>query len=270
MPISIGQFGALVHPMMSLSLYLSVKESVNRWFIEDLEIDGKDEVRARLEHEIINFLMDPSKDSLDFSANELFSLLDCLAFEEITKRIRFLNLSDNCFETVPDFICEYSKLESLDLYKNNFLTSLPDNIGQLAQLRTLSLFHVLQGLEGLLDPIMIPESFANLRSLSTLEISGYAFTEIPDKIFKLKMLSHLTFNHCALISIPYLSFDQFRFLSVLDLSSNQIGDLRGDVEVLTYLSEINLSNNPIASISENFHHLDEKISINIEDEERET
>lgn len=270
MSIHIGQFGALEHPMMSLSLYLRVKESVNLWFIEDLEIDGKHEARARLEHEIINFLIDPSKNTLDFSGLELFSLPECLAFDEISRKIRGLNLSDNCFETLPDFICEYSNLESLDLSKNKFLISLPDNIGQLGQLRTLSLFQDLEPSDPLEDPIVIPESFVNLRSLSTLKISGYAFTQIPAQIFELPMLSDLTFSNCALESVPYLSLDRFTFLSVLDLSSNQIGDLTGDVEVLGYLSEINLSNNPIGSIPENFHHLDQQTSINIEDIEWES
>jgi len=264
MSIPIGRYGALQHPMMSPSLYLRVKESVNRWFRDDLEIDGKQGARAQVEREIINFLMDPSKDSLDFSGLELFSLPECLAFDEISTKIRSLNLSNNCFETLPDFICEYSRLESLDLSMNSFLVSLPENIGQLGQLSTLSLFQDLQRSDPHLDPIVIPASFANLRSLSTLEISGYAFTEIPEEIFELPMLSHLTFNNCALESVPYLSLDELRFLSILDLSSNYIEDLTGDVEVLSYLNEINLSNNPIGSIPENFYNLEQQTSINIE------
>jgi Trp operon repressor len=243
---------------------------VNEWFREDLEIDGKQEARVRVEQEIIEFLINPSKNTLDFSGLELFSLPKCLAFDEISRKICGLNLSDNCFEELPDFICEYSRLQSLDLSKNNFLLSLPENIGELDQLSTLCLFQDLQGSDPLLDPIVIPASFANLHSLSTLGISGYAFTQIPGEIFQLPMLSNLTFSHCALESVPYLSLDQLRFLSVLDLSSNHIEDLSGDVEVLSYLNGINLSNNPIGFIPENFYHLEEQTSINIEEIEWET
>ena len=85
---------------------------------------------------------------LDLSHNWLTTIPG----EPLAPSIRTLNLAGNDFSTVPQCVCNFITLRSLDLSDNNRISSLPLLMGKLKELNSLNL----KGLKDLDDP---PKSF---------------------------------------------------------------------------------------------------------------
>jgi Leucine-rich repeat (LRR) protein len=107
----------------------------------------------------------------------------------------------------------HSGATELDL-SNMKLTELPDSLGQLTQLQTLSVnLNLLTSL---------PESLGNLSNLKSLNIGSNKFTSLPVKIEKLTQLSVLKFYGNRLSEIP-------SWISHLKLKELIIGDSNGGI-----------------------------------------
>ena len=85
---------------------------------------------------------------LDLSHNRLTTIPG----EPLAPSIRTLNLADNDFRTVPQCVCHFITLRSLDLSDNKNILSLPPQMGKLRKLESMNL----KGLKNLNDP---PKSF---------------------------------------------------------------------------------------------------------------
>lgn len=87
--------------------------------------------------------------------------------------------------TLPDEICLLTRLESLSIhhlpsgYHTIPLASLPENIGHLTNLRSLTLTST--------SIKALPDSIGRLTSLRSLEISYTGITELPDAIWSLEL-----------------------------------------------------------------------------------
>ena len=81
---------------------------------------------------------------LDLSHNRLTTIQG----EPLAPSIRTLNLADNDFGTVPQCVCSFATLRSLDLSDNKNILSLPPQMGKLKELTALKL----KGLKDLNDP----------------------------------------------------------------------------------------------------------------------
>jgi len=114
-------------------------------------------------------------------------------------------------KTISEKIANFSKLEYLDLGDNYDLQTLPENIGELKNLKILRL--------SVCALKKLPESFCELRELQVLQLEHNKLKKLPENIGKLMKLRNL------------------------DLEANDLTSLPEEIVNLTNLSFINLSRN---------------------------
>lgn len=131
--------------------------------------------------------------------------------------IRNLDLSENRFQTLPDSIAEFKVLKHFNI-SHNRLESLPQCINQLNKLEIFnaSFNHLFK----------LPPSIAELSHLKQVNLSNNFIAEFPE------------------------GFCGMKHLDVLDLSHNKITAIPEFIEKLL-VSELNLNQNQVSSISEN-------------------
>ena len=130
------------------------------------------------------------------------------------------------------------------------MSSIPDSIGELIQLKTLTL-HDIQYLN-------IPPSFKNLSNLETLEIVGMSnpddINEFPENLQLLPTIQNLTISMFYLPSISS-SIGEFDSLKSLDLSGNMIDELPLEIGNLQNLRSLILFDNRLDELPKSIGNL---------------
>ena len=127
--------------------------------------------KLNLSHNKINHLPDVPQWSASLSAVDLSdNCLSWLSMNYGASALVSLNISKNCFNSVPLCICTFTMLTSLDLSNNPRIRSLPCELGALTKLEELNL----SGLKKLKEP---PKPFTDspLKCISYLQsrLSNY-------------------------------------------------------------------------------------------------
>jgi Leucine-rich repeat (LRR) protein len=182
--------------------------------------------------------------------------------EEIlgNKLITNLNLEDNQITYLPVWITSLTglkvlyltnnqisdisllaKMPSLELiYMNrNKVSELPEDIGNLKQLRRLYLGH--NQLE------YLPDSFYELTELRMLILKANKLTSLDDKIRQLQRLVNLDISKNQLSELP-AGIGQCRELKQLQLNSNKLASLPWQMKDLGVLEELNIARNQLTAI----------------------
>jgi len=162
-----------------------------------------------------------------------------------------------------------TKLEYLDLEQNYDLKKLPENIGDLKNLKTLNLS--VCGLKKL------PKSICELTRLEALDLSSNKLTRLPENLGNLTRLKELNLNANKLKSLPE-SFQKLTQLKALELSQNRLktlpegisklqkvkvaelwenrfNELPSGICELKYLTEITMFNNKLTTLPEGIGEL---------------
>ena len=126
---------------------------------------------------------------------------------------------------------------------NNQIESLPENIGNLTNITSISLQN--NHLKSL------PNSIGNLVNLETLYLSYNQLNQLPNSICNLANLNSAAFNNNNLTTLPDLPSD----LIWLRLSSNQITELPNSIGNLSNLTFLNLDNNELTCLPEEISDL---------------
>jgi len=153
-------------------------------------------------------------------------------------RISSLNLSRDSITTIPDEIGKLTNLRRLSLYKNQ-ITVLPDAIGNLIKLTILDL-HANQ-------IIAIPNTFGKLTNLTSLNLAANQITTLPDTIGNLTKLTFLNLSFNKISDLP----DAIRNLinlNFLGLGNNQITTIPDAIGNLTKIDRLALNSNQITTI----------------------
>src|SRR5665647_14644 len=122
------------------------------------------------------------------------------------QQIVILNLSYSKLTTLPDSIGQLSQLRELYVAGNQ-LTTLPDSIGQLTQLRELYV--------GYNQLTTLPDSIGQLAQLQVLYVEHNQLTTLPDSIGQLAQLQVLCIYNNELTSLPD-SIEQLSQLQTLN------------------------------------------------------
>ncbi len=169
-----------------------------------------------------------------------------------------LDLSGSKLTSLPDSIRQLSNLRILDL-RNNQLKRLSDAVGQLTNLQELYLYDnqltnlpetigQLQNLQilGLSDNqlINLPASIGQLADLKILFLSGNSLTRLPPFIGQLLSLVRLSLSENSLIELP-IEIGQLVNLQRLDVGSNKLRSLPESIGQITNLQFLDLSNNQL-------------------------
>jgi hypothetical protein len=121
-----------------------------------------------------------------------------------------LYLFGNRLTSLPEWIGQLQSLESLSV-SNNKLTELPDSIGELKSLRNLNLSDN--------ELSSLPSSLGDLRFLVTLDLERNRLSALPDSISKLSSLIRLDVTDNLLTWLPD-SLTELRTLTQLFLHGN--------------------------------------------------
>ncbi len=107
--------------------------------------------------------------------------------------------------------------------KDSKLTELPESLGQLTQLQTLSLHHT-------------------------------QLAELPGSLERLTQLRSFSLYYCQLTKLPHW-VGQLQHLQSLNLTGNKLRELPESLGQLTRLQELDLSHNELTSLPETFENL---------------
>eukprot|EP00466_Bigelowiella_natans_P018419 jgi/Bigna1/146133/aug1.109_g20841 len=136
---------------------------------------------------------------------------------------------------------ECVELTAVD-FSNNCLTSVPREIGNLGDLKrvTLSYNEIKQ----------VPAELGNLECLKCLRLDHNRLTEISEKVFRRpdSSIVELWLQHNALTSLPDSICDLGGTLKILDLSYNKLRYLPKEIELLANIGTFKLSNNALRQI----------------------
>ena len=153
-----------------------------------------------------------------------------------------VNLSDN-------------RVKSLKL-KNNSLTSLPAEIGNLTNLTMLELrINFFKSL---------PASIGKLTNLTGLDLRKNSLTSLPAEIGKLTNLTKLEVENNSLTSLP-ATIGKLTKLTELKLRVNSLTSLPAEIGNLTKLTELGLGNNSLTSLPATIGKLTNLTSLNLAD-----
>ncbi|HKY54242.1 MAG TPA: leucine-rich repeat domain-containing protein [Anaerolineales bacterium] len=172
-------------------------------------------------------------------------------------------LIDESLCTWIGVICEQGHITELQLYYNNLTGSLPPEIGNLTQLKSLylddnQLSGPLPRTIGNLKELRlarlgknqfssIPAELADLEHLITLELWGNQLTgEIPSELANLSSLQELRLNYNQFTGSIPPELGNLKYLHYLDLSHNQLsGSIPGTLGNLRSLHWLDLSFNQL-------------------------
>ncbi|KAM0023272.1 putative leucine-rich repeat domain superfamily [Helianthus debilis subsp. tardiflorus] len=146
--------------------------------------------------------------------------------------------SNTRINQLPDSIGNLSDLHSLSLTNCSNLRSLPNSICKLKSLRTLRLTDCLNLQE-------LPEKLGDLHHLEDIGVSGTRITQLPDSIQRMPYLHTLLLNNCKqLKSVPgrNLGLSLIRVLALRDCNLTD-NDIPNDIWELSSLMVLDLSGN---------------------------
>jgi internalin A len=163
----------------------------------------------------------------------------------------------NYLTALPDWLGQLTNLQSLDLSRNK-LADLPEWLGQLTNLQSLNLGHN--------NFTALPGWMGQLTNLQSLDLSGNHLKLSPDWLTKfisrqsfsvlqkLTNLQSLSLNNANLTRVPE-ELSQLTNLQSLDLSSNKLTTLPAWLGRLHNLQSLNLSYNDLTNSLEAFSRL---------------
>jgi Leucine-rich repeat (LRR) protein len=108
-------------------------------------------------------------------------------------RLRYLNISQNAFEALPESICAMTGLIELRA-SDNRLKSLPDSLGGLSRLRELHLRNN--------ELTSLPETIGAMRELRQIDLRGNPLSRLPDAIAALPRLEKLDLRWVCTLAPP--------------------------------------------------------------------
>lgn len=205
---------------------------------------------------------------LDLSKNPITSLP-----KEIKnlQKLHTLKICDTNLSTLPEEIGELTSLTWLDIYNNQF-TELPSSLGNLQNLEILNV----SGNRGELSqdndlPRGLIQSLQYFKNLDTLALYRNRLEELPreftQSLQNMEKLHTLDLSKNGLRSLPdnLEFFAKLKRLYSLVLCDNSLSELSSDffssVKNLENLSVINLENNRLTTLPDNFRELPRRMRL---------
>lgn len=159
---------------------------------------------------------------------------------ETAKKTGALRLSQKKLDELPSNLFALAAvLRTLDISENKF-TRLPDAIGELTLLKQLNISRN--------KLRTLPETLYALSKLEGFNASSNFIETIPQSFSKLTHLKQVNLSDNRITEFP-LMFCNLKHLDVLDLSKNKLTTIP-DAASMLYVTELNLNQNQISTISD--------------------
>lgn len=212
-----------------------------------------------------------------------------------------VKLGDESATALPQAVGKLTKLESILLQENEWMTSvhdsvwdLPslasfvawkcgleaigDNLGNATTLRTLALSE--NSLTSLPDSLgklrrvddfqaaqnkiaALPATIGDMRALERLDVGHNALRDLPAGFCKLTKLQFASLNHNQLTRLP-LNIGNMHALREVDVSHNELVDLPPSLGQLVLLRTLNVSHNKLRMLPDDIGRCVELMELNVE------
>ncbi len=190
---------------------------------------------------------------LDLSKQQLANLLP-QDFQGLLG-LKFLDLSHNRLESIPDSLGDLANLRALFIAYNPNLSSIPPSIGKLAKLQQLSL------------PgnklVSLPESIGNLAHLRMLDLKDNLLASLPKQVGNLTRLQVAYLMNNQLPALPE-EVGNLAKLQILNLENNRLASLPDSMGNLSKLMILSLAGNQLVSLPESMGNLARLELLNLE------
>ena len=154
----------------------------------------------------------------------------------ISELVSDLDISRNDLQALPAAVLQFSNLRNLSLSRNYQLSELPEEIGNLRELRELDLGNT--SLE------VLPAEIGQLNQLRKLHIPRARLRSLPLEIGKLAELRSLHLSNNGGIRELPKQLGQLTQLQELFLENNLLSNLPPEIEKLQMLTTLRLAGNP--------------------------
>jgi hypothetical protein len=186
-----------------------------------------------------------------------------------------LRISGSLKELPPE-IGQLVNLKTLSLEHNQIVT-FPKELGLLRSLKSLYAYGMkleelpeefgdLEALESLTlwdnKLTRVPASFGRLSRLATLDLHGNPITSLPDELGQLGALKELELQGCELTSLP-ADLSGMTSLMKLDLGKNKLEDFPAGVLTVPALMYLNLTGNALTALPEDLDRLAELRALSV-------
>ncbi|MBI5019569.1 leucine-rich repeat domain-containing protein [Candidatus Gottesmanbacteria bacterium] len=139
-------------------------------------------------------------------------------------------------------LSEEANVEQILIDSGDFVTDLPESIGNLTTVNGLYIFH---------NPIRtIPGSIGNLSALEHINIQNTHLVTLPDTLARNTNLLDISLQGNRITRLPDI-FGSLQKLQVLNLAHNNLTSLPPSISSLTNLATLDLTGNKLTSVPEN-------------------
>ncbi len=172
-------------------------------------------------------------------------------------QLEVLSLYRKRFRKLPRSIGSLTQLRYIEILYNGILEELPDEIGNLKNLISLSVPDN--------NLTFLPKSIGNLTQLEYLNIGRNTLLHhFPEVICNLRQLKELHCYLCRITTIPQ-SIGNLNQLVKLNLKQNHLTKLPDSIDSLTNLEELILRDNYLTELPENIGNLTQLRKLDIYD-----
>lgn len=183
----------------------------------------------------------------------IWGLLDSVPFD-LSEAPQLTWLSINCnLSTLPENLGQLAHLKALDV-SNNQLSAVPDNLGRLRNLHSLDVSNNLLS--------SVPESLGQMRQLRSLDLSSNKLATLPESLGHLAQLQFLYVSNNQLTKLPK-SLGKMGQLRSLYASNNQLTALPETIDQLVQLQSLNLSRNKLTILPECLGQMEQLQSLDL-------
>ncbi len=165
--------------------------------------------------------------------NPLTTLSDSLGMWSVLK---FLELTDTRFDTLPEGIYGCTELLSINLANNKDTLHITNGISTLNTLSELNIYSTVVA--------ALPDSFSTMKNLRTLTLYKAGLQKFPKQLCPMAQLQEVHLDSNNISRLPR-SISNMHGLTYLSLRGNKITHITSSICFLTNLSTLDLRGNPI-------------------------
>ena len=174
-------------------------------------------------------------------------------FSEFSANVNNINNESNCF--FNDDIVVLIDIISINELDYSSPLEVGSQIWIGSRLHLLSAKYTQYGTNGINQQLMqLPDNFGQLTELRSLYLEWNNLTQLPDSFSQLSNLTILSISNNYLDSFPTY-FSNLTNLTFLDLSNNQLTSIPGSIDNLENITHLWLFNNQLSSLPESICNL---------------